>query len=310
MRFYSLSAKRAPPVGVLGVGIGRPTSGVEMFESLISAAGNLIGGFMNQNAQENANAQNQANWQTSMAYQDLVNKNTIQWKVADAKKAGIHPLAALGVNPAGGPASFIGATPETGMGDAVARAGQDISRAVTSTATQQKRAEAFDNSVKAMSVENMSLRNDLLRSQIARINQQSNPPVPSFDQRWQVDGQGDTARVKMQPFQVTPGEPGKPWMEPGAISDVGYSRTPGGYAVVPSKEMQERIEDNWLASMAWMYRNQVLPSAGGYFNRRDWESPPSTKAPDGYEWRWNAMRQEYRPARKVRKWGIDWKEWK
>lgn len=272
-----------------------------MWETLINAATKLIGGSMSQNAQENANAQNQAQWQTSMAYQDLANKNNIQWKVADAKAAGLHPLAALGVSPAGGPVSGVGAVPETGMGDAISSLGSDISRAVSASRTQQQRAEAYDNSMRSLSLETASLRNDLLRSQIARLNQQNNPALPALDQRWQVDGQGDTAKVKMKPFEVTPGEPGKPWMEPGAISDIGHARTRDGYAVVPSKEMQERIEDNWLASWSWMYRNQILPSLG--MGR---EKPPAAAAPEGYEWRWHWPSQEYRPARRR---GI-FKEWK
>lgn len=272
-----------------------------MWDSLIDAGTSLIGGVMKSQQQEKANAINQANFQASMAYQDLVNKNSIQWKVADAKAAGLHPLAALGVNTGGGPSSFVGAIPATGMAEGIAAAGQDISRAVGATRTAQKRSEAFETTVQALSLEQASLKNDLLRSQIARLNQQNNPAVPDTDQRWQLDGQGQAPQVKMKPFEVTPGEPGRPWMEPGAISDVGHARTPDGYAVVPSKEMQERIEDNWLASMSWMYRNQILPSLG--MGR---EKPPAAAAPEGYEWRWHWPSQEYRPARRR---GI-WKEWK
>lgn len=271
-----------------------------MWESLINAATNLIGGSMKQNAQENANATNQANWQTQMAYTDLVNKNQIQWKVADAKAAGLHPLAALGASTMQGPSGAVGAIPETGMGEGIANMGQDISRAVAATRTHQKRAEAFDETVKALSLETGSLRNELLRTQIAKLKQ-APPAVPDTDQRWQMPGQGQAPQVKMKPFEVTPGEPGRPWMEPGAISDVGHARTPDGYAVVPSKEMQERIEDNWLASMSWMYRNQILPSLG--MGR---EKPPAAAAPEGYEWRWHWPSQEYRPARRR---GM-WKEWK
>lgn len=272
-----------------------------MWETLINAATNLIGGNMKQNAQENANAMNQANWQTQMAYTDLVNKNQIQWKVADAKAAGLHPLAALGASTATGPTSAIGAIPETGGGEGVAAAGQDISRAMNASRSQQQRAQAFDETMRSLQLESLSLRNDLTRSQIARLNQSQNPPVPSFDERWQgAPGQGQA--VKMKPWEFTPGQEGKPWMEPGAITDVGHARTRDGYAVVPSKEMQERIEDNFLASMSWMMRNQIMPSLG--FSNM--EKPPAAAPPEGYEWRWHPFYQEYRPARRR---GI-FKEWK
>ena len=40
--------------------------------------------------------QAQANFIKNFNYQDLANKNNIQWRVEDAKKAGLHPLYALG----------------------------------------------------------------------------------------------------------------------------------------------------------------------------------------------------------------------
>lgn len=275
-----------------------------MIGELIGGVSKLIGGYMNQNAQENANAANQAQWQTSQAYQHLANTHNIQWKVADAKAAGLHPLAALGVQPAGGPASAVGVSPETGMGDAVSGMGQDISRALRANETQQKRSQAFDENIRALDLENRSLQNEFLRSRIAKERAALNPAIPEIGQRWLVPGQGDTAQIKMSPFELTPGEPGKPWMEPGAVSDLGHGRTTGGYAPVPSKQMQERIEDNWLAQMAWAYRNQILPTIF-----KSAETPPGHAAPEGYEWRWNAIRGEYRPARRRGPWGL-FKEWK
>lgn len=274
-----------------------------MWEALIGAGSKLIGGYMNSNAQDNANAANAAQNQLNLAYQHEANTKNIQWKVADAKAAGIHPLAALGVSAAGGPTATIGQTANTSMGDAVSDAGQDISRAIRASETQQKRAQSFDNAIRALDVENRSLNNELLRTRIAITKAGTPPPLPSFDQRWNLDGQGEAPSVKLSPHEVTPGEPGKPWMEPGAVSDVSYARTPGGYAILPSKAAQERMEDNWLASAAWMYRNQIIPSMRGG------ETPPAAPAPEGYEWRWHALRQEYRPARRRGPWGI-FKEWK
>lgn len=276
-----------------------------MWEALIGAGTKLLGGWMNQNATENANAANLAAQQTAAAYQHEANTKNIQWKVADAKAAGIHPLAALGVSPASGISVGAGVTPNTSMGDAVSGMGQDIQRAITASRTQQQRAQAYDESIRALSIENQSLQNEWLKTRIAQAKAGTPPAMPALDQRWQVPGQGDAASIKMTPFELTPGEPGKPWMEPGAVSDLGHSRTSGGgYAPVPSKQMQERIEDNWLAQMAWAYRNQVLPTVF-----RDAETPPAAKAPEGWEWRWNAIRGEYRPARRRGPWGL-FKEWK
>lgn len=270
----------------------------------VKAGTDLVSGYMAQNAQENANATNQANWQTSMAYQHLANTNTIQWKVADAIKAGLHPLAALGVNTAGGPASFIGATPETGMANAVGGMGQSLQRALSASDTQQRRAESYDTAIRQLDIENKTLQNEMLRSRIAQTKAGTPPPLPDFNQRWGVPGQGDIPSVKLKPFEVSPGDSGAAYREPASHPNISYANTPGGYAIEPSKETQERIEDNWLAAAAWMYRNQFIPSVD-----KSSEQPPPVPAPDGYEWRWHALRQEYRPARRRGPWGL-FKEWK
>lgn len=67
-------------------------------------AGELVGGQMQQNALDSQNDQSiRANVRASrLAHRRQVNfyKRQIQWKVADARKAGIHPLAALGIQAA------------------------------------------------------------------------------------------------------------------------------------------------------------------------------------------------------------------
>lgn len=50
---------------------------------------------------------------------------------------------------------------------------------------------------------------------------------------------------------------------PGAISDIGWSRTSnGGYIVVPSSDVKERIEDDFFTQSQWSWRNIWGPSIG------------------------------------------------
>jgi hypothetical protein len=50
---------------------------------------------------------------------------------------------------------------------------------------------------------------------------------------------------------------------PGAISDIGWARTAGGgYVVVPSSDVKERIEDDLFTQAQWSWRNIWGPSIG------------------------------------------------
>lgn len=46
---------------------------------------------------------------------------------------------------------------------------------------------------------------------------------------------------------------------PGAISDMGWVRTSSGWTTVPSKDVKERIEDDWFQQLAWSWRTQIAP---------------------------------------------------
>lgn len=79
--------------------------------ALIQAGGSLLGGLIGKKSQEDANAQNAAK-------QEEFAKHGIQWRVEDAKRAGLHPLYALG----GSGASFSPSAQPVMDGQHVARA--------------------------------------------------------------------------------------------------------------------------------------------------------------------------------------------
>ncbi|UDN67811.1 DNA pilot protein [robinz microvirus RP_133] len=100
-------------------------------------------------------------------------ENAIQFRVADAKKAGIHPLYALG---AGGVASNAYRVADSNwIGDM----GQNVSRAMLATAGREERAE-----VDALRLKNMELQNEFLQAQInserAKSVAQLPPPLPGY----------------------------------------------------------------------------------------------------------------------------------
>lgn len=151
-----------------------------MIGSIISGIGNLASGFLGSSAAKDANAQNLQIARENMQMQEDFAQRGIRWRVRDAKAAGIHPLAALGAQTQSfSPVSFS-ATADTSFANAAANMGQDIGRAVNATRTAGERETAFQKSVQALTLEKGALENQLLASQIKRLQVQSNPPMPAM----------------------------------------------------------------------------------------------------------------------------------
>lgn len=265
-----------------------------MLPALISAGANIVGGFLGKQSAEK-NAERNIKLQKDFAQQG------IRWKVADAKAAGIHPLAALGAQTT----SFSPISVGNPLGEGLASAGQDISRAVNATRTAPERADAYTKTVQDLNVRRMGLENELLASQIAKINQAGIPPaMPSEAARHMLEGQGNSPLVENTPLsRVTP-SPGAGSQEPGSIVETGFSRTPSGFAPVMSKDVKERLEEDFIGSMLWNVRNRLSPTIGG----PDSYHPPATN-PEGTYWIYSPSRQEYqlrnmsdRPRYGFRKW--------
>lgn len=106
-------------------------------------------------------------------------QNGISWKVEDAKRAGIHPLYALGANTTSYQSSVGGSGYASEMG-------QDISRAIDSTRTADERLSATERTLQALQLERSGLENQLLAAQIAKL---SNPTPPMAGSDYLVPGQ-------------------------------------------------------------------------------------------------------------------------
>lgn len=88
---------------------------------VIAGAFNIGGGLLGA-------AQNRQSQRAGYDFQREVLKNSIQWRMADARAAGVHPLAAMGMMPAASSPVVLGET----MSDSMAKAGQSFGRAVSS----------------------------------------------------------------------------------------------------------------------------------------------------------------------------------
>lgn len=271
-------------------------------ESLGAMAPGIAAPFAQQYFQHQENKKfNDANIRQSEAtnrmQMDMANKNIalqkefakmgVQWKVEDAKKAGIHPLYALGANtmsfsPVSVGSSTPNLSPDTSMSDAVGSMGQNISRAMAATQTKEQRA------MNALQLENQALQNEELRLRI-RQNTNPNPPFPGSDSGNFMPGQGDSPLVLVKPKERAASAKGRPAQEAGWVPDVGYSRTDTGLTPVVPSSLSESLEDDIIGKAMWRVRNQLLPNFGE-------GKPPKSMLPQGAsDWSYSFWRQEWQP---------------
>lgn len=128
-----------------------------MLDAIIGGIGGIVDSIFG-----NDQAEEQAKLQKEFA------QNAVQWKVRDAKKAGIHPLYALG-------APTMSYTPVT-VGTDFASMGQNLGRAFDAARTPGEKQTAFQDTVESLTLEKMGLENEVLRSQLRTVNQAGHPP--------------------------------------------------------------------------------------------------------------------------------------
>lgn len=245
--------------------------------ALISAGSSILGGLLGSSEKKK-----DRQMQKDFAQQG------IRWKVADAKAAGIHPLAALGAQTTAYAPVSVGSTDiSTGL----AQAGQDVSRAINATRTAPERLDAYTKTVQDLNLQRMGLENQLLSSQIAKINQAGQPPaMPGAVDRYLLEGQGDSPineRAMRRDISDITGA-----QEAGAVTEQGFARTPHGWAPVFSKDTKDRLEEDLIGSIAWSIRNRLGPTLGFGYN------PPSGVPLGPNEmWYYSPFRQEYQKWR-------------
>lgn len=195
----------------------------------VGAVGSLIGGAINAH---NARAQMQA--QREFA------QNGIRWKVADAKAAGIHPLAALGAqtfsyNPIG-----VG---DYGISDAFKSMGQGISRAAEAKQLADERAlnaRLTEAQIRNVNAQTSAVEAQTAASMAAVANSGRPPAMPLVNGD---ESQGDRTGLYVD----------KSIIRDGFILDE-HGRKIG---IVPSDDMKSRTEDvlgvEWFPfiSSAW-----------------------------------------------------------
>lgn len=244
-----------------------------MLPALIAAGTSILGGILGKNQ-----ADKQAKLQQQFA------QNGIQWKVEDAKKAGIHPLYALGAN-------TVSYNP-VGVGDwtqSIAQSGQDIGRAINASRTGSARVDAYTATAQNLTLRKMDLENQVLAAQLARINQTQTPPFPGDNNL--IPGQGNSGivsqGVKTIPMERNASKEGALHQEAGVVSDKTFSKTTTGWAPIYSKDVMDRMEEDAIGSLQWSLRNRMAPVV----SQKHFDPP--FPAPGGQFWIFDPFKGEY-----------------
>jgi len=198
-------------------------AGAELAGSLISGGLSLAGGFL-------AGEKNEDIMQMQIDAQREAQQKGIQWRVDDAKRAGVHPLYALGANV---PATYPVALQDT-VGPALQEAGQNIGNAVTRMLdTQAKEKHQMDMAIGAAQIDESNARKDLYISEAARNRQQPAASMPGLGIQKEstrpgtvtgtLEGMGQDATVPgtglidLEPAKITSSKEGHPDVKAGTI---------------------------------------------------------------------------------------------
>lgn len=173
---------------------------------LLGAVGSVVGGILGNNSQKDMFNQSMALSREQLEYQKQLHQNQIQWRVEDAKKAGVHPMAALGLSsmsfsPVSGPSG--GGVDYNWLGEA----GQNIDRAIQQGKTREERAQAqaLQDKLTDIQIRKGEADADLAETEAAtaryRLQRELFPsPPPAEKSTGLIGGQGDA--VKYVPDEV------------------------------------------------------------------------------------------------------------
>lgn len=264
-----------------------------MLGPIISAAASLFGA-------KSAAEQARESQQEQMAMQEKFAQQGIQWKAADAQKAGISKLYALGANTTSySPVSV-------GGGNGIAEAGQSIGRAIDATASPTGRVGHFQQELIQTQIEGAKLDNDIKRqsllSTMALRNQPGNPPayMNPNDTTHVMPGQGNSEAVALTPKlelkrEIVPSDPNNPSRSIGVNPEVDMYRSAsdGRVPMVP-QVVGEALESQPLGAVQWMFRNQVLPHYLDSYRQYPRQNPDgSYNSFNPYTGEYHRTRQDY-----------------
>lgn len=256
--------------------------------SAIGAVGSIAGGILGANSAQNVAG---LNYEAQKEFA----QNGIRWKVEDAKRAGIHPLYALGASTQGYSPSG-GYTGDYGIADAAAHLGQGFERAQQAKMTKEEREkqdvrDAIQDMAALEDLNQKRRMNDaqirLADSEIFRnfalstnaLRQSGLPPAMPGGPGGVIPGQGEsyaTGQTTPEISEVVTSAAGLPSVQAGSPPDARFYSTATGRAPLPTEESGDAMDAAFGAGIQWSFRNNILPYLANFFpindpHRRDGE---------------------------------------
>lgn len=144
--------------------------------AIATAGANVVGSLLGASSSSKESKANRREARRQFNIQDDYNKNMTQYRVSDALKAGINPLAALGMSGSYSPTASSGGS--SGASEHIANGFSALGKGISSMFEKR----AHEESV-GLSLENQQLQNEYLRAQ---INNMAQPAVPTGQVKPQI----------------------------------------------------------------------------------------------------------------------------
>lgn len=210
-----------------------------MLGSLLSTAANFASGLFNSNKQ--------AKLQKEFA------QNAISWKAADAERAGISKVFAMGA-PTHSYQPVSTGTDFSALGNAIDNTikGQGGPHSTTSG-----KLSGISSELAAAQLDGIKIDNDIKRAELAsKINIATQPGAGGILDNSVTAGPEGVKSKK----EISPGSPDASHKSFGLAPEVDMYQGPGGGFIpqVP-QQLQEAFENDWWSLYQWRLRNKLLP---------------------------------------------------
>lgn len=228
--------------------------------------------------------------------QEVFMKNQLRWRMLDAKRAGIHPLAAIGAGTGSGfqPTSFIPDSPGArDKGAWLREIGQEISRAISSMETpQEKRMQQLELELKQAEIDRLTAGTQQIMKDL--YDKLDAPGLPDPNDGWNwfgIPGQ-DHPATRIVANEIPAAE--KPGLEAGnpALTK-NYSMASGAALPTLTQQASEPLESDLFAKGRYFFHEAmryVKAWKPGYEQIRELMKYRPARAPKNHEWRYDRLK--------------------
>lgn len=195
-------------------------------------------------------------------------QNQIQWRVLDAKRAGLHPLAALGVSPIAAPPSAIGGD-VSGLGQGLSEMGQNISRSIDAFQSRRERDQEMAKqealNMLRYKLELDKFKNDQLETQSRIALNNARAAAVTTEMKNAVRGASlGQPRIPARPVAYSRGR----YVLPGGNNAMTTYKGPNGENIpMPSESFEASAQNMWGIPEIYLYGSLAFKKFKDYASR-------------------------------------------